>query len=141
MFVAANENRLCTIAEAAERHRVSKNHLMKVSQSLVHEGWLESVRGRSGGLRLGRPAAAISIGDVVEKLEGVTVLDCMSPGATTDICVLVHACALKPALAEAMQAFIQSLKAVTLADAASPLGKVAALLGDAGLAGQTPKHH
>ena len=48
MQLAVNENKLTTIAEVAQRFRISRNHLMKIAQALGHHGFIETVRGRAG---------------------------------------------------------------------------------------------
>ena len=54
-----------TIAEIAESYGISKNHLMKVAHQLGVAGYVATVRGRSGGLRLAKPAESIGLGEVV----------------------------------------------------------------------------
>jgi Rrf2 family nitric oxide-sensitive transcriptional repressor len=69
MYLALKEDGLATIAEVADSYGISKNHLMKVAHQLGLAGYIETVRGRRGGLRLARPAEAIGLGDVVRKTE------------------------------------------------------------------------
>lgn len=110
MHLAAKPDRLASIAEIARTHRISHNHLMKVVHDLRKEGFLEAVRGRAGGVRLGRPAAQISVGDVVRHTEsGFDLVDCGS-------CVIAPACALTAALHEARGAFMAVLDGYSLAD-------------------------
>ena len=66
MHLAVNTDRRVTISDISDTFGVSKNHLMKVAQALGHEGVIATERGRNGGLSLARPAADISIGDVVD---------------------------------------------------------------------------
>ena len=115
MMLAANPDRLCTIAEAATRYGVSRNHMMKVAQILTSEGYAHSVRGRSGGLRLARPAAEIRIGDVLRHTEDFALLDCFGENGE-EACILSPMCRLKGVLAEANAAFIAVLDNYTLAD-------------------------
>ncbi len=119
MSLAAAPERLMTIEELAARHRVSRNHLMKVAQSLIHSGFVVGVRGRSGGLRLARDPATIGVGDVVRALEeDVALVACLGPDPTT--CVLSGCCRLTGALGRALAAFLAELDAISLADLASP---------------------
>jgi Rrf2 family transcriptional regulator, nitric oxide-sensitive transcriptional repressor len=107
--------RLVTIAEMAERYGVSRNHLMKIVNELARQGLLETVRGRSGGLRLAQPAQAIRLGAVVRASEpDFRLVECFD--AATDTCPLTPVCRLKRALRSALDAYLAELDAVTLAD-------------------------
>jgi Rrf2 family nitric oxide-sensitive transcriptional repressor len=110
MHLAARPGRLASIGEIARTYRISHNHLMKVVQDLRTEGFLDAVRGRSGGIRLARPASQISVGEVVRHTEGTfDLVDCGS-------CVIAPACALTAALHEARKAFMAVLDAYSLED-------------------------
>ena len=110
MHLAARPDRLASIGEIARTYRISHNHLMKVVHDLRKEGFLDAVRGRSGGIRLARPAAEISVGDVVRHTEGgFDLVDCAS-------CVIAPACALTAALHEARKAFMCVLDGYSLED-------------------------
>ncbi|MCT2399848.1 Rrf2 family transcriptional regulator [Novosphingobium mangrovi (ex Huang et al. 2023)] len=104
-------DRLLSIAEVAQAHAISRNHAMKVVNLLANAGLLETVRGRSGGFRLGRPAAGIRLGDVVRLTE-----PCLSP-ADCGHCLLRTTCGLTGILNRAMDAFLAELDRQTLADA------------------------
>jgi Rrf2 family transcriptional regulator, nitric oxide-sensitive transcriptional repressor len=119
MSLAVMEERLVTIEELATRHRLSRNHLMKVAQTLVGLGYVTGVRGRTGGLKLAKPASAIRMGEVVRALEDDTALvECLGDGPTT--CILSGACLLTHTMGRAMEAFFASLDEVTLADLVAP---------------------
>jgi Rrf2 family nitric oxide-sensitive transcriptional repressor len=110
MHLAARPDRLASIGEIARTYRISHNHLMKVVQDLRTEGFLDAVRGRSGGIRLARPATEIKVGDVVRHTEGTfDLVDCES-------CVIARACSLTGALHEARRAFMAVLDGYSLAD-------------------------
>lgn len=119
MSLAVMEERRVTIEELATRHRLSRNHLMKVVQTLVGLGYVTGIRGRAGGLRLAQPASAIRMGDVVRALEDDTrLVECLGDGPTT--CILSGACLLTHSMSRAMEAFFASLNEVTLADMVAP---------------------
>jgi len=116
MSLAVLPDRLVTIEELAGRHRVSKNHLMKVAQSLIHAGFVEGVRGRNGGLRLLMAPADIRVGDVVRRLEeDMAIVPCVSDDEEAP-CVLAGACGLTAAMRRALNAFLAELDCVTIAD-------------------------
>jgi Rrf2 family nitric oxide-sensitive transcriptional repressor len=117
MTLAVIDDRVVTIDELARRHRVSKNHLMKVAQTLVGLGLVQSVRGRAGGLRLARDPRDVRIGAVVRLLEDdMRLVECLGEGPAG--CVLVGACRLTRAMAQAVEAFLAELDKLTLADLA-----------------------
>lgn len=110
MHLAARPDRLASIAEVARAYGISENHLMKVVQDLGREGFLTTIRGRGGGIRLAREPASISVGDVVRATEDdCTLADCSG-------CSLAGTCRLAGVLAEARRAFFAALDRYTIAD-------------------------
>ncbi len=119
MYCAVHPDRLATIAELADHHRVSKNHLMKVVNDLGRQGVLETTRGRGGGLRLMKAPSAIRVGDVLRNAEtDFRLVECFD--AATDTCTLTPTCRLKKVLRSALAAYFAELDGVTLADIARP---------------------
>ena len=115
-----------TIAEVATAYGISEAHLMKVAHLLGQSGHVNTVRGRGGGLALGRPAAEITVGSVVRQMEpDMDVVPCLAGGA----CVIMPACRLKRTMHEARIAFLAVLDATTLADLAQSEGQLQRLLG------------
>ncbi|TKC18397.1 Rrf2 family transcriptional regulator [Robertmurraya kyonggiensis] len=99
--------------EIADTYHISKNHLMKIIHQLGQLGYVETIRGRNGGIRLGKDPKEINIGEVVSKTEeDFYMVDCFKEGGS--YCVLTPACKLKHALHEALQAFINVLSSYTL---------------------------
>jgi Rrf2 family nitric oxide-sensitive transcriptional repressor len=119
MYCAAHPDRRVTIGEWAERHGLSKNHLMKVDNDLARQGLVETTRGRGGGLRLSVDPEAIRIGAVVRAAEtDFRPVACFDPA--TNACTLSGNCRLKHLLGEALQAYFAALDAATLADLSAP---------------------
>lgn len=115
MHMAVNAGQRVTIAETAERYTISKNHLMKVAHKLGKAGYIETVRGRNGGLQLARTAHQISIGEVVRFMEQSSILvECMPGGKGS--CIITPACKLKSVLQDAQEAFFLVLDRFSLAD-------------------------
>ncbi|AWZ21232.1 Iron-responsive repressor RirA [Roseovarius sp. AK1035] len=113
MFCAANSDRLVTKAEIAERCNISESHLAQVINRLSQLGFLYTQRGRTGGVRLGRPMSQITVGDVFRQLEQHTpVAECFADVDNT--CPLTKACRLRVALVDAVEAFYAHLDEVTL---------------------------
>jgi Rrf2 family nitric oxide-sensitive transcriptional repressor len=116
VYLAAQPGRRATIAQVASSFGISENHLVKVVHFLGKQGWLRNVRGKGGGLELGRPAAAIRIGDLVRDTERVgEVVECYGGVG----CVIAPVCRLRGVLAEAVSAFHSVLDRYTLEDIAS----------------------
>lgn len=115
MYLAADPDQTSTIQEIANGYNISKNHLMKVAYELGQAGYVETVRGRNGGLRLLRAANEIRLGDLVRECEGdFTLVECFDPEHNQ--CVLTPVCKLKDVLKEALDAYFQSLNRHTLED-------------------------
>ncbi|HWK37979.1 MAG TPA: Rrf2 family transcriptional regulator [Hyphomicrobium sp.] len=116
MFTHAAGDRLVTIDEIAESYAISRTHLTKVVNALTRSGYLQAVRGRSGGLRLARPADEIMLGDVVRTTEpDFALVECFSTG---NQCVITNCCRLRGVLNEALGAFLSVLDRTTLASIA-----------------------
>lgn len=114
MFLAASEGHQ-TIEIIASHYGISKNHLMKVAQRLVAEGYVESVRGRGGGLALARAPEAMNVGEIVRNFEDVgTFVECFDPA--TNQCAATPACGLKHILAGGVSAFMAHLDRFSVAD-------------------------
>jgi Rrf2 family nitric oxide-sensitive transcriptional repressor len=115
MYVALRDEGLSTIGEIARSYGISKNHLMKVVQALGAAGYLETVRGKRGGLRLARAPETIGLGEVVRRTEpDMALVPCFEGGEA--LCAITPACKLRSALHEARAAFLKVLDAYTLAD-------------------------
>jgi Rrf2 family nitric oxide-sensitive transcriptional repressor len=115
MYAALRDGQRVTIQEVATAYGISKNHLMKVAFELGRKGYLETVRGRGGGLRLAKPPEKIGLGDVVRAVEDdFNLVECFEPDANR--CNITGACRLRGALARALQAYFAVLDEYTLAD-------------------------
>jgi Rrf2 family nitric oxide-sensitive transcriptional repressor len=127
IFVGATDGRLATIAQIAESFEISKTHLMKVVNRLGQQGYLDTVRGKGGGIRLARPPAEIRVGAVVrETEEDLAVMGCL---AATGFCRIEGCCVLRRALREATLAFLHTLDGYTLADLLAPGARLDRSLG------------
>ncbi len=123
MYLALHPNRFVTIPEIAVAFGVSTNHLMKVVQQLAAAGDVVTLRGPHGGLRLGRPANAISVGSVIRASEPDMALTPCSE------CIIQPACGLTGALDQALAAFMAVLDAYTVADLVGRRNTLVELLG------------
>mgnify|MGYP003578344254 FL=1 len=118
MYVAQRQDRLCTISEIAEAYGISEAHLMKVTHQLAIHGWIETIRGKGGGMRLAHSPAEINLGTVVRNMEAdFNLVECF---ASDSSCLLTGQCALASVLHAALEGFLQHLDARTLGDLLPP---------------------
>lgn len=128
MYLAVKDDGLATISEVAASYGISKNHLMKVAHQLGVAGYVESVRGRSGGLRLAKPVQAIGLGDVVRHTEpDMALVPCFKPVDAP--CAIRPCCVLRRALEKAGAAFLDVLDGYSLGDLIKPRMPLRGLLG------------
>jgi Rrf2 family nitric oxide-sensitive transcriptional repressor len=128
MYSAIKGRTPSAVPEIAKAYGASYNHMKKVAAELCRLGYLETVRGRIGGVRLTKDPAEIRIGDVIRGTEGEVVLvECFDP--VTNTCPLIPVCQLKSALHEALAAFFEVLDEYTLDDLIRDSNRIPRLLG------------
>ena len=113
VYTAINDDTLVNIGTIAETYNISKSHLMKVVTSLVKGGFLVSVRGKGGGLRLADNPENINIGAVVRHLEPMQVVECMGDN---NECLITPSCRLTGIITGAIKAFFNHLDQYSLQD-------------------------
>lgn len=127
IYLALKGDTLATISEIAKSYAISENHLMKVVHQLGVAGYVETVRGRGGGLRLAKPSASIGLGEVIRRTEpDMAIVSCFKP--VNEPCAIRPSCVLKTALEEARDAFVGVLDGYTLQDLIAPRRRLARLL-------------
>jgi len=125
--VALNDGKLTTINDIARSFGISKQHLTKVVSDLGQKGYLDTVRGRGGGIRLRRLPRDINIGQVVREIEDGNVIGCL---AARGYCPIERVCVLRSALRDATQAFFGVLDTYSLADLIRPKKALSSILLD-----------
>ena len=133
IYAGLKHDRLCTIPELVRHFDISRGHLMKIVHRLALKGYLQTVRGKNGGLRLARVPGDITVGAVVRDMEQeLGILGCLhnEPG----YCRIEECCVLRRAFGEATDAFLAVLDRYTIADLLEPRRSLARLLriGDLG---------
>lgn len=127
IYVGSKEEGLSTITEISASYGISRNHVMKVVHRLGQLGYLATVRGKNGGLRLGREAAEVRLGKLVrETEEDWALVECFQPGNRN--CRIGPSCILRGAFADALAAFFDKLDEYTLEDLLRPHDDLARLL-------------
>lgn len=113
IYLSLNKtDELVTINEISEHFDILKNHLTKVVHHLAQKGYIETIQGKNGGMRLAKNPENIKLGEVVQDMEmNLDVVDCSKP-----LCPLINNCELKSILNEAKLSFISTLNKYSLAD-------------------------
>jgi Rrf2 family nitric oxide-sensitive transcriptional repressor len=133
MYVGQHPDRLCTIAEVAAAYGISEPHLMKVTHRLGQNGWLTTVRGKNGGMKLAMAPEKINLGAVVRDTENdFYLVECLGTGSQ---CTLGGRCRLTGIVNEALEKFLSHLDQFTLADILEPTERVISLEAISGRTG------
>jgi len=113
IYLSLNKSgELVTINEISDHFEMLKNHLTKVVNHLAQKGYVDTVRGKNGGLRLAKKPADIKLGDVIQSMEmNLDIVDCSKP-----LCPLINNCKLKQILNEAKRSFLKTLNNYTIED-------------------------
>ena len=127
-YLALNKTgELATIKEIAGKYAISQNHLMKVVHRLGQIGYIQTLRGRQGGIALALDPSEIVLGDVIRRCEDdMRLVECFDP--LTNKCPIARACALPRVFNEALGAFLSVLDNYTLADLLGPREGLASIL-------------
>lgn len=127
IYLGVHDDEISTVGGIAEAYGISANHLMKVVHYLAQGGYIETARGKGGGMRLGLAPEKINLGELVRGTEDDSILvECFDRGASN--CRIDAACVLRGVLGKALEAFFCSLDNYTLADLLTPKSKLAKLL-------------
>jgi Rrf2 family nitric oxide-sensitive transcriptional repressor len=130
--LGARPGEIVNVAEIADAFGISRHHLIRVAQRLRDAGYVETMRGNGGGVRLAQAPSAINIGAVVRVTENdFSLVACFEPDGH---CRIMPACALRSVLADAMEAFLAVLDGYRLEDLIGERDTVLALLGMANVA-------
>lgn len=115
IYLGAQQSALATISDVSKSYGISQSHLTKVVHQLATRGYIQTTRGKGGGMRLARLPQLINIGDVVRDMEdNIDLVECFN--AKNQSCPLLPACVLKSVLTEARKNFFDTLDRYTLAD-------------------------
>lgn len=118
LMFAAIKGESFRVDEVTAAYGISRNHVAKVIHTLAQLGYLETRRGRGGGIQLARPAGEIHIGKLVRQTEDQPVIvECFDPATNT--CPISGSCLLKGVLAQAVNAFYATLDRHTLQELVS----------------------
>src|SRR5262245_51507405 len=125
--LALTPDELTTIAQIAAAYGISEHHLMKVVHQLGVAGFIETLRGRGGGMRLAKKASDITVGEVVRHMEpDLNLVECFRADQQ---CTISPVCRLAGVLGEALDGFLKVLDRYTLADLIQRPRPLSQLLG------------
>ncbi|MBP9777607.1 MAG: Rrf2 family transcriptional regulator [Rickettsiaceae bacterium] len=117
IFLSQQQDRLVSIKHISEYYNISYEHLTKVVYKLTSLGYVESKKGKNGGVKIIDKTIGVSLGDLIVKLEpNMNIVECFNN--QTNTCRITNTCRLKHYLHDANKAFISSLNKHTLKDAA-----------------------
>ena len=115
-YLALDPSATPTVGEVASRMGMSEDHLLKVVQRMSQYGYVQTIRGRKGGMRLAKPADQIVVGEVVRNTEdNMALMPCFDPGDSRS-CPIAVACTLSEVFDDALKAFLATLDRYTIAD-------------------------
>ncbi len=116
MYLAAHPDRLSSVKEISDYHSISRNHLVKVVHRLSQLGYIDTTKGKGGGIRIAKDMKKMRLGDIITKLEpNMYMVECFDK--KTNTCKITGSCQLKHYLSEATKKFIETMNEYTLADA------------------------
>ncbi len=119
LIYLALAERMCTIQEVADSYSIPKNHLIKVANQLAVSGFIDSIRGKGGGIQLASSPENINLGDVIRETEqSFELVECFS--LENNQCVLSPHCKLAHLLSTALDSFLNVFDQRTLADVVAP---------------------
>lgn len=128
IYLGTNAEHVSTAGEIARAYAISENHLVKVVHHLAQKGYIETNRGKGGGMRLARAPEKINIGAVLRETEETQLVECFDRASSA--CRIDPACLLKGMLKGALDAFFAELDLYSLADLLVARPKLAKVLLD-----------
>lgn len=133
IYCAVNAPALSRVSDIAKAYGISELFLFKLIKPLVESGLLLTVRGRNGGIALGRPAAEITLLETIRLTEeSFALAECFETDGDL-ACPLHGGCDLNGALAQALKAFFDVLASYTIADLSDKRRTIRGRLGFAEL--------
>ncbi len=127
IYLGVHDDEISTVGQIAEAYGISANHLMKVVHYLAQGGYIETTRGKGGGMRLGLAPENINLGELVRGTEdNRKLVECFDRDNSD--CRIETACVLRGVLGKALEAFFSSLDGYTLADLIAPKPRLANML-------------
>lgn len=116
IYLAHNNERLCTVEELATNLHVSEHHLKKIIHKLAKTEYITSSKGRTGGLKLGIDPELINLKDVLKVTEdNLNIAECFEDGRACS-CTIQNGCRLKLIMKDGLESFFNEFSKYTLKD-------------------------
>ena len=113
IYAAIHSERLVNISEISSYYNISRSHLTKVIAKLTKQGYLTSIRGNQGGLKLGNDPFKINLGQLIRDFEQLSIIECHSE---ENQCNISEQCRINLIMADALKSFLQVLDGYYLSD-------------------------
>ena len=118
VYLTLKKNKSVTITEIADYYKISRNHLVKIVNNLANLGYINTIRGKGGGMHLALPTNEINVGEVIRNVEPhFDIVECFSEEHTD--CRIEPICKLKQVLQTATDSFLAELSQYSLQDVIS----------------------
>ncbi|MEM9957657.1 MAG: Rrf2 family transcriptional regulator [Pseudomonadota bacterium] len=127
MYCAVNDGRVAPVSDIARACNMSEAHLGKIANALAAGGFVQTLRGRRGGVRLARAPEDLNVGEIIRATElGYCLVECLAAEGNT--CPLTEVCKFRSVMSEALEAFLRVLDRYTLADLVNEPGPLRAAM-------------
>lgn len=115
MYLAARPDKMSSVKEISEYYGISRNHLVKVVHRLAQLGYIQTTKGKGGGIKIVKGMECLRLGDLITCLEpDMFMVECFDP--QTNTCRITESCRLKHYLFEGTKTFTDVMNKYTLAD-------------------------
>ena len=115
ILLGNNPDMTFTVDSISDTLGLSNHHIKKIVYKLATEGYIDSSKGRNGGLRLGMNPADINLGELLKITEdNLNIVECFSKDGCT--CNISSSCKLKGLIGVALNSFMNVFHQYTLAD-------------------------
>ena len=115
ILLGNNPDTIFTVDSISQTLELSNHHIKKIVYKLATSGYIDSSKGRNGGLRLGKNPADINLGELLKITEdNLNIVECFSKENNT--CNISSSCKLKGVIGTAINSFMDVFNNYTLAD-------------------------
>lgn len=115
MYLATQPEQISSVKEIAEYYNISRNHLVKITHRLSQLGYINTSKGKGGGIQISKGIEKLNLGDIIIALEpNFNIVECFD--AQNNTCRITNSCHFKHYISEARENFINTMNKYTLGD-------------------------